>query len=59
MESVEDTLVWRALAWEQFSMKSPRQRHQLYAMAFPRNVDASLIENVRATKQSPGLAKTQ
>ena len=55
MESVEDTLVWRALAWEQFSMKSPRQRHQIYAVAFP---SAPLIDNARLAKHYLSRAKT-
>ena len=40
-------------------MKSPRQRQQVYAMAFPRSVDASLVENARPAKHYLSHAKTQ
>ena len=59
MKSVENTLVWRALTWEQFSMKSPGQRHQIYAMAFPRSVETSLVENARPAKHYLTRAKRQ
>ena len=39
--------------------EEPSQRHRIYAMAFPRSVDASLVEDARSAKHYLSRAKTQ